>query len=86
MLTKDRVSAPLTPKHRKRLVESLATWNFTPHRLDNGDLYRVATLLFEGVLASEGIAELGIQPGKSLDLSRKRSANHQRICVVTVLT
>lgn len=69
-LTMYRVSAPLSPEHRRRLVESLATWNFKPHRLDNGDLYRVATLLFEGVLASEGIVELGIQRGKfpSLDL------------------
>ena len=64
MLTRHRVSAPLATEDRKRLVDALATWNFKPHRLDNGDLYRVATLLFEAVLASEGIAELGIQRGK----------------------
>lgn len=52
-------------------MDSLATWNFKPHRLDSRDLYRVATLLFEGVLASEGIAELGIQRGKSCLLLRR---------------
>jgi hypothetical protein len=45
-------------------VESLATWNFKPHELDDGDLFRVATLLFEAVIGSEGIAELGIEQGK----------------------
>lgn len=61
-----RLSAPLSIEHRGRLVEALATWNFKPHRLDDGDLYRVATLLFEAVLDSEGISELGIQRGTSL--------------------
>lgn len=58
-----RLSAPLSPEHRRRLVEALATWDFKPHRLDDGDLYRVATLLFEAILSSEGVAELQIPRG-----------------------
>lgn len=60
-----RLSAPLNPEHRKALVEALATWNFEPHQLDEGDLYRLATLMFEAALSIEGVAELGIQRGKS---------------------
>lgn len=60
-----RLSAPMDPAHRKKLVESLATWDFKPHELDDGDLYRVATLLFEAVLGCEGVVELGIKPGES---------------------
>jgi hypothetical protein len=50
---------------RHRLVHALATWNFKPHHLDDTDLYRVACLLFECVLHTEGLIELGIGQGKS---------------------
>jgi hypothetical protein len=63
MLT-DRLSAPMTSEHRQRLVDAIATWDFRPHELDDGDLYRVATLLFEAVLSSEGVADLGIDRGE----------------------
>jgi hypothetical protein len=62
----DRLSAPMTESHRRRLVDALGTWDFKPHELDDGDLYRVATLLFEAVLNSEGLVELGIDQCKSM--------------------
>jgi hypothetical protein len=69
----------MSPSHRKRLVESLATWNFKPHELDDGDLFRVATLLFEAVIGSEGLAELGIEQGKptSKRLREKTKCSHR---------
>ncbi|WWC69681.1 uncharacterized protein I206_103624 [Kwoniella pini CBS 10737] len=57
----EALSAPLTQNHRERLVQNLSTWNFKPHNLPEGDLYRVACLMFESVLSSEGIKELNIQ-------------------------
>ena len=61
--TDDRLSAPLSDSHRRRLVDALGTWDFKPHELDDGDLYRVATLLFEAVLRSEGLVDFGIPRG-----------------------
>lgn len=37
----------------------MSSWNFKPHNLDDGDLFRCACLLFEAVLHTEGLAELG---------------------------
>jgi len=62
-----RLSAPMTESHRRRLVDALGTWDFKPHELDDGDLYRVATLLFEAALSSEGLVELGIDRCESTD-------------------
>nr|AAX73258.1 high-affinity phosphodiesterase [Cryptococcus neoformans var. neoformans] len=45
-----RFSNPLTPKKRSQLVE--------PHYLHEDDLYRMACLIFEGILNIEGLAEL----------------------------
>lgn len=59
-----RLSAELSEEHRRRLVDALATWDFKPHELDDGDLYRVATLIFEAILSSEGIVELGVERGE----------------------
>jgi hypothetical protein len=59
-----RLSAPMTESHRRKLVDALGTWDFKPHELDDGDLYRVATLLFEAVLSCEGLVELGIDRGE----------------------
>jgi hypothetical protein len=59
-----RLSAPMTEFHRRKLVDALGTWDFKPHELDDGDLYRVATLLFEAVLSSEGLVGLGIDRGE----------------------
>jgi len=56
----NRLSAPLSHETRTRLVDSLSTWNFKPHNLDEDDLFRVACILFEGILNTEGIAELDI--------------------------
>lgn len=61
----NRLSAPLTADHRRMLVEALSTWNFKPHELDEGDLYRLATLMFEAVLSIEGVVELDIHRGES---------------------
>jgi len=60
----DRLSAPMTESHRRNLVDALGTWDFKPHELDDGDLYRVATLLFEAVLSCEGLVDLGIDRGE----------------------
>nr|XP_018264117.1 uncharacterized protein I303_03997 [Kwoniella dejecticola CBS 10117]OBR86275.1 hypothetical protein I303_03997 [Kwoniella dejecticola CBS 10117] len=57
----EALSAPLTQEHRERLVHDLSTWNFKPHNLPEGDLFRVACLMFESILSSEGIQELNIQ-------------------------
>jgi hypothetical protein len=54
----------MTDSHRRKLVGALETWDFKPHELDDGDLYRVATLLFEAVLGSEGLVGLGIDRGE----------------------
>jgi hypothetical protein len=59
-----RLSAPMTESHRRKLVDALGTWDFKPHELDDGDLYRVATLLFEALLSSEGLVGLGIDRGE----------------------
>ena len=59
-----RLSAPLSPEYRTRLVDSLATWDFAPHDLDEGDLYRIACILFEGILNMEGLADLGVEKGE----------------------
>ncbi|WVW83390.1 hypothetical protein I302_105409 [Kwoniella bestiolae CBS 10118] len=56
----EALSAPLTQEHREKLVHDLSTWNFKPHHLPEGDLYRVACLMFESVLSSEGLRELNI--------------------------
>ncbi|WVR04999.1 hypothetical protein IAU60_002011 [Kwoniella sp. DSM 27419] len=56
----EALSAPLSDEHRDRLIDELSTWNFKPHHLPEGDLYRVACLMFEGILRSEGIADLEI--------------------------
>lgn len=64
-----RLSAPLSPSHRSRLVDALSTWNFKPHELDEGDLFRLAVLLFEAVLNIEGVAELGIKSGELYSIS-----------------
>ena len=66
-----RLSAPMTESHRRRLVDALGTWDFKPHELDDGDLYRVATLLFEAALSSEGLVELGIDRCESTDLGEE---------------
>ena len=58
------LSAPMTESHRRNLVNALGTWDFKPHELDDGDLYRVATLLFEAVLSTEGLAGLEIDQGE----------------------
>jgi len=58
-----RFSAPISKEHRDRLVDALATWNFKPHYLDDGDLYRVACILFDGILHSEGLADLQLERG-----------------------
>jgi len=42
----------------------LATWDFKPHYLEDDDLFRVATILFEGLLKSEGLVELGLERGE----------------------
>ncbi|WVF72402.1 hypothetical protein IAT40_007217 [Kwoniella sp. CBS 6097] len=54
------LSAPLTPEHRERLVNELSTWNFKPHNLPEGDLYRVACLMFESILHSEELVDMKI--------------------------
>lgn len=59
-----RLSAPMTESHRRKLVDALGTWDFKPHELDDGDLFRVATLLFEAVLSSESLVGLGIDRGE----------------------
>lgn len=56
----------MTESHRRRLVDALASWDFKPHELDDGDLYRVATLLFEAVLGCEGLVGLEIDRGKCI--------------------
>nr|XP_031858798.1 uncharacterized protein CI109_005751 [Kwoniella shandongensis]KAA5525870.1 hypothetical protein CI109_005751 [Kwoniella shandongensis] len=43
----EELSAPLSKEQREKLVDHLATWNFKPHNLAEGDLYRVACLMFE---------------------------------------
>lgn len=60
-----RLSAPLDPEDRERLIDALATWDFKPHRLNEGDLYRVACLIFHAVLHIEGVKELALDRGKS---------------------
>lgn len=67
-----RLSTPISPEHRSHLIDALATWNFKPHRLDDSDLYRVACLIFEAILHTEGIIELGLDQGSS-SLPPKRS-------------
>ncbi len=59
-----RLSAPLSREYRTRLVDAAATWDFKPHNLDVADLFRVACILFEGILDTEGIAELDIERGE----------------------
>ncbi|KAK6902664.1 hypothetical protein I203_107922 [Kwoniella mangroviensis CBS 8507] len=56
----EALSAPLTQEHREKLVRELSTWNFKPHHLPEGDLYRVACLMFESVLSIEGLKEMDI--------------------------
>ncbi|TYJ52559.1 hypothetical protein B9479_006849 [Cryptococcus floricola] len=58
------LSKPLTKEERVRLVDQIATWDFKPHELEEGDLYRVACILFEGVLNTEGLAHLGLERDK----------------------
>lgn len=55
-----RLSKPIDQPHRDRLVDALATWNFKPHRLDDGELYRVACIIFETILRIEGVSNLNI--------------------------
>ncbi|WWC85261.1 uncharacterized protein L201_000123 [Kwoniella dendrophila CBS 6074] len=57
----EALSAPLTQEHRERLVHDLETWNFKPHNLPEGDLYRVACLMFESIFSSEGLKEMNIE-------------------------
>ncbi len=57
------LSRPLEQTQRDRLVDALATWSFKPHRLDDGDLYRVACLIFETILRIDGVQELQLQTG-----------------------
>ncbi|WRT66910.1 uncharacterized protein IL334_003875 [Kwoniella shivajii] len=57
----EALSAPLTQEHREKLIHDLSTWNFKPHNLPEGDLYRVACLMFECILSSEGLKELQIE-------------------------
>lgn len=61
-----RFSDPLTPEKRSQLIDELATWNFKPHNLHEDDLYRIACLVFEGILNIEGLAELNLQQGMFL--------------------
>nr|AAX73257.1 high-affinity phosphodiesterase [Cryptococcus neoformans var. grubii] len=56
--TQGQLLNPLTPEKRSQLVDELATWNFKPHYLHEDDLYRMACLIFEGILNIEGLAEL----------------------------
>ncbi|WVQ71403.1 hypothetical protein IAR50_000938 [Cryptococcus sp. DSM 104548] len=60
----EALSKPLGKDERASLVDKIATWDFKPHDLDDGDLYRVACLLFEGVLNTEGLAQLGLERDK----------------------
>ncbi|WVN85177.1 uncharacterized protein L203_100322 [Cryptococcus depauperatus CBS 7841] len=57
----EELSAPLTQEHRSILVDALATWNFKPHDLPEGDLFRVACLVFETVLSIDGLTHLGLE-------------------------
>ena len=41
-------------------MDAVSTWNFKPYGLSDGDLFLVATILFDGLLNSEGLAELEI--------------------------
>jgi len=68
-----RLSAPMTDSHRRKLVDALGTWDFKPHELDDGDLYRVATLLFEAVLSCEGLVDLGIDRGEFTSQTQGRA-------------
>lgn len=60
-----RLATPISREERERLVRAISTWDFRPHLLHQGDLYRVACLIFEAVLHTEGIAELCIGRGES---------------------
>ena len=59
-----RFSVPLSRDARNRLVDALATWDFKPHYLADDELFQVACLLFDGLLHSEGLAELGLERGR----------------------
>ena len=50
----------MSPSQRAKLVDSLASWNFKPHQLEEGDLYRAACVMFEGILCTKGIADLDL--------------------------
>ncbi|ORX39638.1 hypothetical protein BD324DRAFT_614437 [Kockovaella imperatae] len=56
-----RLSEPLSPDRRRALVDAVASWNFKPHGLSDGDLYRVACLLFEVVVHSEALVGLDLK-------------------------
>lgn len=60
------MAAPIPKEDRARLVEALSSWDFRPHQLAPRDLFRVACLIFEAILHTEGLAELGIDTGESL--------------------
>lgn len=77
LTTLNRLSAPISSEERTRLLDCLATWDFKPHHLDDADLYRIACILFEGILNTEGVADLGIETGKSGLFGSEYSAKHE---------
>ena len=65
------LSAPMSPEHRLKLVDALSSWDFRPHRFHEGDLLRIACLLFEGALLLEDLAVLDIKQGEPSYLCSK---------------
>ncbi|CDZ96330.1 hd-domain pdease-like protein [Phaffia rhodozyma] len=51
---------PMNQDTRTRLIEKLSGWDFKPYELSGDDLYRTTCILFEAVLMTEGVWDLGI--------------------------
>ncbi len=54
------MSAPISQEHRSRLIASMSTWDFRPHKLQEADVFRCTCLIFEAVLRIDGLHQLGI--------------------------
>ena len=64
-----RFSAPMGKEYRSKLIDDMAMWGFRPHNLEEEDLFRAACILFDGLLSSEGLAELQIDRGGFIDFT-----------------
>lgn len=60
----ETLAAPMTREDRVRIVNALREWDFRPHLLSPTDLFRIPCMIFEVILHTEGLSDLGIEQGE----------------------